>query len=171
MNTRRGRDFLCRPTVFLYGLLSVCDLCLTLSDHQLTPSVSTPAVRWSGVVCLYLTVSACPCLRSKAELGRRAVELFVRHAALVRPVGAAGRLRLAADCAQLELAVAPLCDRLANLGTAYRVLRAFKPLLFQVSRSLRPVIPLRSPLAGFPAFKGSFKGWNVILCILHCTKI
>ena len=99
------------------------------------------------------------------------MELFVRHAALVRPVGAAGRLRLAADCAQLELAVAPLCDRLANLGTAYRVLRAFKPLLFQVSLSLRPVIPLRSPLTGFPAFKGPFKGWNVILCILHCTKI
>ncbi|XP_043213901.1 conserved oligomeric Golgi complex subunit 5-like isoform X1 [Amphibalanus amphitrite] len=68
---------------------------------------------------------------SKLELGRRAVELFVRHAALVRPVGAAGRLRLAADCAQLELAVAPLCERLASLGTEYRVLRAFKPLLFQ----------------------------------------
>ncbi|XP_037078671.1 conserved oligomeric Golgi complex subunit 5-like, partial [Pollicipes pollicipes] len=70
---------------------------------------------------------------SKLELGRRALHLFVRHAALVRPMGAAGRLKMAADCAQAELAVTPLVERLADLGTAYRVLRAYRPLLFQTS--------------------------------------
>lgn len=58
---------------------------------------------------------------------------------------ATGRQRLAADCVQLELAVALLCDRLSNLGTAYRVLCAFKPLLFQtpeqVAKSLGKVLP------------------------------
>uniref|UniRef100_G1RBT1 Conserved oligomeric Golgi complex subunit 5 n=1 Tax=Nomascus leucogenys TaxID=61853 RepID=G1RBT1_NOMLE len=57
-------------------------------------------------------------------IAQRAVELFIRHASLVRPLGEGGKMRLAADFAQMELAVGPFCRRVSDLG---------KPLLFQAS--------------------------------------
>ena len=59
------------------------------------------------------------------------IELFVRHASLIRPLGEGGKMRLAADFAQMELAVAPLSRKVSDLGRSYRLLRAFRPLLFQ----------------------------------------
>ncbi len=35
-------------------------------------------------------------------------------------------MRLAADFAQMELAVAPFCRKVADLGKSYRLLRAFR---------------------------------------------
>lgn len=61
----------------------------------------------------------------------RCIDLFVRHACLVRPLGEGGKLRLAADFAQMELAISPFCKRVSDLGKPYRLLRAFRPLLFQ----------------------------------------
>ena len=61
---------------------------------------------------------------------QRLLDLFLIQACLVRPLGEGGKLRLAADCAQLELAVSPLCRRVQDLGLQYRRLRAFRPLLF-----------------------------------------
>ncbi|KAL4226453.1 Conserved oligomeric Golgi complex subunit [Mactra antiquata] len=61
----------------------------------------------------------------------RCIDLFVRHACLVRPLGDGGKLRLAADFAQMELAISPFCKRVSDLGKPYRQLRAFRPLLFQ----------------------------------------
>ncbi|XP_064198883.1 conserved oligomeric Golgi complex subunit 5 [Anguilla rostrata] len=69
-------------------------------------------------------------------IARRAIELFVRNASLLRPLGEGGKMRLAADFAQMELAVAPLCRRVADLGKAYRLLRSFRPLLFQTSEHI-----------------------------------
>uniref|UniRef100_A0A8C5NE61 Conserved oligomeric Golgi complex subunit 5 n=1 Tax=Gouania willdenowi TaxID=441366 RepID=A0A8C5NE61_GOUWI len=66
-------------------------------------------------------------------IAERAIELFVRHASLLRPLGESGKMRLAADFAQMEMAVAPLCRRVSDLGKAYRMLRSFRPLLFQSS--------------------------------------
>uniref|UniRef100_A0A914W6Q3 Conserved oligomeric Golgi complex subunit 5 n=1 Tax=Plectus sambesii TaxID=2011161 RepID=A0A914W6Q3_9BILA len=67
-----------------------------------------------------------------ALVARKACRLFILHATLVRPVGDGGRLRLAADFAQMELAVSPLCVSLsADLGPEYATLRAVRPLLFQ----------------------------------------
>ncbi|XP_004365523.2 hypothetical protein CAOG_00652 [Capsaspora owczarzaki ATCC 30864] len=64
----------------------------------------------------------------------RAMTLFVRHAALVRPLGDGGKLRLTADLAQFEVALGPLqvrCGmRLADMGQPYRAMRAFRPILF-----------------------------------------
>ena len=54
------------------------------------------------------------------------IELFLRHASLIRPLGEGGKMRLAADFAQMELAVAPLCTRVTDLGNTYRQLRAFR---------------------------------------------
>ncbi|XP_039251154.2 conserved oligomeric Golgi complex subunit 5-like [Styela clava] len=69
-------------------------------------------------------------IESLIPLGQRALTLFVRHATLVRPLGEGGKVILAADFAQMELAVTPLCRRMSELGAPYRILRAFRPLLF-----------------------------------------
>ena len=66
----------------------------------------------------------------------QSVELFVRLASLLRPLGEGGKMRLAADFAQMELAVAPLTRKVSDLGHAYRLLRAFRPLLFQNSEHI-----------------------------------
>uniref|UniRef100_A0A8C6MQS2 Conserved oligomeric Golgi complex subunit 5 n=2 Tax=Mus TaxID=862507 RepID=A0A8C6MQS2_MUSSI len=66
-------------------------------------------------------------------IAQRAIELFIRNASLIRPLGEGGKLRLAADFAQMELAVGPLCRRVSDLGKSYRMLRSFRPLLFQTS--------------------------------------
>ncbi|CAH2275779.1 conserved oligomeric Golgi complex subunit 5 [Pelobates cultripes] len=69
-------------------------------------------------------------------IAQRAIEIFVRNASLLRPLGEGGKMRLAADFAQMELAVAPLCRRVADLGKSYRLLRSFRPLLFQTSEHI-----------------------------------
>ncbi|XP_029350749.1 conserved oligomeric Golgi complex subunit 5 [Echeneis naucrates] len=70
---------------------------------------------------------------STESIAQRAIELFIRHASLLRPLGEGGKMRLAADFAQMEMAVAPLCRRVSDLGKSYRMLRSFRPLLFQTS--------------------------------------
>ncbi|CAL8324123.1 unnamed protein product [Lota lota] len=67
------------------------------------------------------------------SIAQRAILLFLRHASLLRPLGEGGKMRLAADFAQMELTVAPLCRRVSDLGKPYRMLRSFRPLLFQTS--------------------------------------
>ncbi|CAF96768.1 unnamed protein product, partial [Tetraodon nigroviridis] len=67
------------------------------------------------------------------RIAQRAVELFVRHSSILRPLGEGGKMRLAADFAQMEMAVAPLCRRVSDLGKPYRMLRSFRPFLFQTS--------------------------------------
>lgn len=84
---------------------------------------------------------------SMNQICSRCIELFVRHACLLRPVGEGGKLRLASDFAQMEQALSPLCRRVSDIGKPYRLLRAFRPLLFQSSEhvgrspSLGEVIP------------------------------
>lgn len=86
------------------------------------------------------------------DLARRSLELFVRHASLLRPIGEGGKMRLAADFAQMELAISPLCSRPSELGRPYRVVRSFRPLLFLTvehiaeSPSVGEVIPFSTVL-------------------------
>ncbi|XP_008287166.1 conserved oligomeric Golgi complex subunit 5 isoform X1 [Stegastes partitus] len=70
---------------------------------------------------------------STESIAQRAIELFIRHASILRPLGEGGKMRLAADFAQMEMAVGPLCRRVSDLGKPYRMLRSFRPLLFQTS--------------------------------------
>ncbi|CAK9825319.1 Conserved oligomeric Golgi complex subunit 5 [Anthophora retusa] len=69
------------------------------------------------------------CCKSVAS---RCIELFVRHAVLLRPLTDFGRAKLIVDFNQIEVAVAPLC-RGGQLGSSeqqqYRTLRALKALL------------------------------------------
>uniref|UniRef100_A0A8D0YBF7 Conserved oligomeric Golgi complex subunit 5 n=1 Tax=Sus scrofa TaxID=9823 RepID=A0A8D0YBF7_PIG len=69
-------------------------------------------------------------------IAQRAIELFIRNASLIRPLGEGGKMRLAADFAQMELAVGPFCRRVSDLGKSYRMLRSFRPLLFQTSEHM-----------------------------------
>ncbi|XP_075214517.1 conserved oligomeric Golgi complex subunit 5 four way stop isoform X2 [Lycorma delicatula] len=63
------------------------------------------------------------------DVAIRCIELFLRHACLVRPMSIAGRVKLAADFKQLEVAISPLCKQLSELGRSYRLLRSFRPLI------------------------------------------
>ena len=69
------------------------------------------------------------CHRMQA-LASYVLTVYVRHLALVRPLGEGGKLQLAADMAQMELALAPLLGpagaSVAVLGAPYRALRAFR---------------------------------------------
>lgn len=66
------------------------------------------------------------------SVASRCIELFVRHACLLRPLTDYGRAKLIVDFTQMEVAVAPLC-RGGQLGSLeqqqYRILRAMKTLL------------------------------------------
>lgn len=50
----------------------------------------------------------------------------MRHASLIRPLGEGGKMRLAADFAQMELAISPFCRKVSDLGNHYKLLRAFR---------------------------------------------
>jgi hypothetical protein len=62
-------------------------------------------------------------------LASRVLTQYVRHASLLRPLSEAGRLRLATDMAELELALAAVAP-VESVGAPYRALRALRPLLF-----------------------------------------
>ncbi|XP_033119679.1 conserved oligomeric Golgi complex subunit 5-like [Anneissia japonica] len=86
----------------------------------------------------YLTPFECTdfVIQTVHPIACQAVELFVRHASLIRPLGDGGKMRLAGDFAQMELAVTPLCKRVSDLGKPYKLLRSFRPLLFQTSEHI-----------------------------------
>ncbi|XP_002985481.2 conserved oligomeric Golgi complex subunit 5 [Selaginella moellendorffii] len=64
------------------------------------------------------------------KMASRVLVLFVRHAALVRPLSEAGKLSMARDMAELELLVAQNLFPVEQLGAPYRALRAFRPFIF-----------------------------------------
>ena len=73
-------------------------------------------------------------------LAEKTIQMFVTQGSLVRPLGSGGAMRLASDCAQLEFALSSILGPsghsaigptgLTALGTSYRLLRAFRSLLF-----------------------------------------
>ncbi|KAK1261004.1 hypothetical protein QJS04_geneDACA018079 [Acorus gramineus] len=70
------------------------------------------------------------CTQLVRRMASRVLTLFIRHAALVRPLSEAGKLRLARDMAELELAVGQNLFPVEQLGGPYRALRAFRPIIF-----------------------------------------
>ncbi|KAK1696823.1 hypothetical protein QYE76_013520 [Lolium multiflorum] len=64
------------------------------------------------------------------RMASRILIFFIRHASLVRPLSEAGKLRMARDMAELELAVGQNLFPVEQLGPPYRALRAFRPVLF-----------------------------------------
>ncbi|XP_044502086.1 conserved oligomeric Golgi complex subunit 5-like [Mangifera indica] len=70
------------------------------------------------------------CTRLVRSMASRVLIFFIRHASLVRPLSESGKLRLARDMAELELAVGQNLFPVEQLGAPYRALRAFRPLIF-----------------------------------------
>lgn len=64
------------------------------------------------------------------SMASRVLIFFIRHASLVRPLSESGKLRMARDMAELELAVGQNLFPVEQLGAPYRALRAFRPLIF-----------------------------------------
>jgi hypothetical protein len=100
-------------------------------------------------------------------LAEKTIQRFVLQGSLVRPLGSGGAMRLASDCAQLEFALSSILGPsgqsaigptgLTALGGSYRLLRAFRSLLF-----LTP-----SDMASFPGL-GSTVPYSVALHLLIC---
>jgi len=76
------------------------------------------------------------------RMAARSLIFFVRHASLVRPLGQAGKLQLAKDMAELQLGVGSSLWPLEALGPPFRVVKAFRSLLFTDA----PPTVLTSPL-------------------------
>lgn len=70
------------------------------------------------------------CTRLVRGMASRVLIFFIRHASLVRPLSESGKLRMARDMAELELAVGQNLFPVEQLGAPYRALRAFRPLIF-----------------------------------------
>ncbi|PIA41525.1 hypothetical protein AQUCO_02200151v1 [Aquilegia coerulea] len=70
------------------------------------------------------------CTTLVRRMASRVLVFFIRHAALVRPLSESGKLRLARDMAELELAVGQNLFPVEQLGAPYRSLRAFRPVIF-----------------------------------------
>jgi len=78
--------------------------------------------------------------RQLQPLAEATIQRFVLQGSLVRPLGPAGALRLASDCAQLEFGLSSILGPsghsalgptgLTALGGSYRLLRAFRAILF-----------------------------------------
>ncbi|KAK4364021.1 hypothetical protein RND71_015379 [Anisodus tanguticus] len=87
---------------------------------RLLPSSSSSITTGSETICTRL-------VRSMAS---RVLIFFIRHASLVRPLSESGKLRLARDMAELELAVGQNLFPVEQLGAPYRALRAVRPVIF-----------------------------------------
>ncbi|RWS16163.1 conserved oligomeric Golgi complex subunit 5-like isoform X3 [Dinothrombium tinctorium] len=77
------------------------------------------------------------------QVASRTTDVFLRHVTLLRPLGNGGKIRLAADFANLEEALSAIVRVPEGSAKYYRVLRSFKPLLFQDAETIA-----KSPVIG-----------------------
>lgn len=77
------------------------------------------------------------CTNLIRRMASRLLTSFIRHAALVRPLSESGKLRMARDMAELELAVGQNLFPVEQLGAPYRALRAFRPIIFLETSQLQ----------------------------------
>lgn len=84
------------------------------------------------IVQNYLQQYACKTILTQYlnQLSTRCLDLFVRHASLLRPLTDSHRQRLVNDANQLELIIQnAMSTRLTDLGAHYKHLKAFRALL------------------------------------------
>ncbi|KAK8941897.1 hypothetical protein KSP40_PGU012215 [Platanthera guangdongensis] len=77
------------------------------------------------------------CTGLVGRMASRVLISFIRHASLIRPLSESGKLRLARDMAELELAVSQNLFPVEQLGAPYRALRSFRPIIFLEISQLR----------------------------------
>jgi len=64
-----------------------------------------------------------------SPLAARALELFIRHITLIRPIGHGGKEKIIQDFKFFEDSLSPLCSRLCDLERVYQTFRAVRPLI------------------------------------------
>ena len=74
------------------------------------------------------------------------IDMFLLHKCLITPVSDLGRKKIAADFNQLELAILPISERMGDMGRSYKVLRAFKTLLFLTPEEVAKSETLGNPI-------------------------
>lgn len=119
-----------------YSMMNITPQNTSTSSKKVDPTCSLYMKELQGFISRAVTHYLVPfhnqevVSKTCVPVAGRCIDLFLRHTSLVRPLGDGGRMKLAADFAQMELAVAPLCRQLAELGHSYKTLRALRPLLF-----------------------------------------
>lgn len=63
------------------------------------------------------------------ELASRCIELFIRNAAILRPLTAQGRSKLKVDAQFIETALKPIVPNISAIGRLFRTLRAFQSVI------------------------------------------
>lgn len=81
------------------------------------------------------------------ELAGRCIELFIRNAAILRPLTVVGRNKLRIDAQHIEVAVKPMVANMASVGRLHRTLRAFQSVVVMpveelAEQSLDPDTPV-----------------------------
>lgn len=81
------------------------------------------------------------------ELASRCIELFVRNAAILRPLTAQGRSKLKVDAQFIETALKPIVPNISAIGRQFRTLRAFQSVIVMsveelAGQNLEPDTPL-----------------------------
>ncbi|KAG5451960.1 Conserved oligomeric Golgi complex subunit [Clonorchis sinensis] len=143
MSTMHGEDFVCcqdedvKPSCSLY-MKQLQDFVSRarkqyLSGLSLPPSTDRAASSVSKTGCfscgeVALQSSVLPYLT-------RWIDMFLHNISLVRPVSEVGRIRLATDCVEFELAVSPLLS-----FTTEGALVSFAPEACMKLRAFRPVL-------------------------------
>lgn len=80
----------------------------------------------------YLQMYACKAILSPLlhQMSVHLIDLFIRHASILRPMSDSCRSRLVADSHQIEVIIQSLlATKLTDLGVAYKHLKAFRHLL------------------------------------------
>ncbi|KAJ6222103.1 hypothetical protein RDWZM_000648 [Blomia tropicalis] len=80
------------------------------------------------------------------QMAATTIDMFLLHKCLITPVSDLGRKKIAADFNQLELAILPISERMGDMGRSYKVLRAFKTLLFLTPEEVAKSETLGNPI-------------------------
>jgi len=115
-----------KPSFVIFDIRALWRSVLYSCTHMAT-------VGFKGLGWPLTSVCVCAwCVCSIRPVVCRCMELFVQHTSLVCPLSETGKLRLAADYAQLEASLSPLCHKLSELGRPYRMIRAIRSVCLSV---------------------------------------
>ena len=104
-------------------------LALSPPGYQCCTLISNSSQMYMSIYYMYIVspIHKYPNLFYRLKsLTIRVLDLYCRHVCLLRPLGEGGKMRVTTDMAQIELALAPFCQKLADLGLPYKKLRLLR---------------------------------------------
>jgi hypothetical protein len=106
------------------------------------------------------------------RMAGRLLDIFVRHACMINSIAEEGKMRLASDLTQLELALAPLGCNLAEVGASYRSLRSLRQLFSRAPSEMRPPHTLRGwTLDAFSAWVDEHTDAEVVALVKESLEV